>query len=623
MTAPFLFRRRESAELSRGQRIAYRVWTPLWLFLFSCGAGVLSLLLAIGNKPYDLFWSYFQHPLIALLNILPVVLAVFFFYGLTGRPGFSFLLTSIVTLCLSLANFYKLAFRSDPMLASDLVYLKEAVQMTRNYPLFLNKRIVLFLLFELAGWAMFRFFAQARLPRARGRVLLAVSMLALGFLGRWAYTSSKVYNTWTDNPDYGSKWSSAQVFISKGFLYPYLHSIPDAIPQKPEGYSAKESAEQLAQYPDADIPSDRQISVVGVMLEAYADFSDFGGLDIASDVYGPYHQLEAEGYSGKLVTNIFAGGTVNTERAFLTGLTHLDNFRGATNSYAWYFRSQGYQVTGDHPSFQWFYNRQNINQYLGFQSYRFVENYYTAYTGGTVAPDNVFFPQLLQSVEDQLKNGPLFSFSVSYQGHGPYTDEGLVWPSGSEVLTRTDALTDGEYNILANYLGSVKDTSQRLYDFAESLNDLDEPVVLVVFGDHKPWLGDDNSVYNAMGYSLDDSTEEGFLNHYSTQYLIWANTAAKKIIGDDFVGQKGNAVSPAFLMNKVFSLCSWTGPSYLQAVAPVADALPVVNTSGRFLTGDGSFESSASLSEEDTALLSRYKCLEYYWKHHFAYAEYK
>ena len=43
-----------------------------------------------------------------------------------------------------------------------------------------------------------------------------------------------------------------------------------------------------------------------------------GVLDFDTDPYADLHALEAESYHGQLVTNIFGGETVNTERAFLT-----------------------------------------------------------------------------------------------------------------------------------------------------------------------------------------------------------------------------------------------------------------------------------------------------------------
>lgn len=57
--------------------------------------------------------------------------------------------------------------------------------------------------------------------------------------------------------------------------------------------------------------------------------------------YEPWHQLEEQSVTGNLLTNIFAGGTVDSEWGFLTGYTTHDDFRKPTDSYVWYFRSPG------------------------------------------------------------------------------------------------------------------------------------------------------------------------------------------------------------------------------------------------------------------------------------------
>ena len=72
--------------------------------------------------------------------------------------------------------------------------------------------------------------------------------------------------------------------------------------------------------------------------------------------------------SGNLLTNIFAGGTVDTEWGFLTGYSQHQDFTKATDSYVWYFDRQGYQTRGGHPGFGWFYDRENVNQYLASRS---------------------------------------------------------------------------------------------------------------------------------------------------------------------------------------------------------------------------------------------------------------
>ena len=117
---------------------------------------------------------------------------------------------------------------------------------------------------------------------------------------------------------------------------------------------------------------------------------------------------------------------------------------------------------------------------------------------------------------------------------------------------------------------------QSLSDY---LDTLDEPVVLFLYGDHKPWLGNGASIYQGLGINLDTATQEGFLNYYSTWYLIWGNQAAKAQLGNPFQGE-GPDLSPCFLMDEVFRQCGWEGPAYMQAQREAALALPVLHTTG-------------------------------------------
>ena len=79
---------------------------------------------------------------------------------------------------------------------------------------------------------------------------------------------------------------------------------------------------------------------------------------------------------------------------------------------------------------------------------------------------------------------------------------------------------------------------------AQQLEEMEEPVVLVLFGDHKPW-GNSNDAYYGIGASFDTTTLEGFYQYYSTPYLIWANSAAKETLGRDFQGEGRRLLPPA------------------------------------------------------------------------------
>ena len=221
---------------------------------------------------------------------------------------------------------------------------------------------------------------------------------------------------------------------------------------------------------------------------------------------------------------------------------------------------------------------------------------------------------MLKFFKDDVADGKnVFSFNVTYQGHGPYSTDRLDWG---------DPVWDGDvseysYYVINNYLGSVKDTIESLCELKAELEAMDEPVVLVVYGDHKPWLGDNSVTYDELGINLDRSTTAGFKNYYSTRYLIWANDAAKEVCDNDFTGS-GPDISPCYLMNVLFSQLGWDGPAYMKFMNDAQTFLPVINTSGFYLIdGEVTDSISGSLLEQKQTINK----VQYYMRRNFKFSE--
>lgn len=608
----FLFRKRPEDGLSAPRRAAFWLWNGLLMLGAALALGLLCLMLAPAQYGWELFYDYLDHPALVALNLLPPVVLMALLYGLSGRAWLAYALTSLPVLGLAAGNAYKMFFRDDPVIAADLLLLGEAGNMAGKYQLFLFGKLAAALGCALVSALLLALLARGR-PLGRFRAGIAGTALACAAALSPLYASDQVYQD-NANEEHINKWSVTQQYVSRGLLYPFLHSVKDAFPRPPEGYDQREAEGWLAQYEDAAIPEDKKVNLVGIMLEAFTDFSKFEEIQFSQDVYAVWHALEQEGYSGSLLANIFAGGTVNTERAFLTGVGDGNyDYRGDAPSYVRYLKGQGYRATGSHPSYNWFYNRQNVNAYLGFDSYRFTEDYFgPVYGADPVLNDDGFLPDLTRTVLEQLEqDAPLFSFSVTYQGHGPYGDRECWWGEPEDFFTNP-GLDDASRYILSNYLGSVMATQRHLADMVDAFRASDEPIVLVVFGDHKPWLGNGNSVYHALGVTLDQDSQEGFYNYWSTPYLIWANGAAKAALGRDVRG-KGPDISPCFLMNVLFEQLGWTGDAYMQAVDPCRAELPVIHSHGARLTAAG--ELTAQLPPEQKELARRFLCLSYYRAH--------
>ena len=170
-------------------------------------------------------------------------------------------------------------------------------------------------------------------------------------------------------------------------------------------------------------------------------------------------------------------------------------------------------------------------------------------------------------------------------------------------------------NAMNFYLNTIFETDEELAKLMDRLRSDPDPVVLVTFGDHMPWMGDSNAFYDEMGMNIDPGEEEGFYNHYATRYLIWANDAAREIIGRDLRGD-GPDISPCYLMNLVFQQLGWEGPAFMQAMEPMMETFPVVSTKGRYQV-DG--ELVESIPEDRKDLFRQFLYMQYYWSREFIY----
>ena len=591
----------------------HRVYMAVMLVLMGVGIGCVSLLLAssfFGRDGGAIFFNYFKHPHILALNLLPPILLVLLFWFLFGRAGAAFGTAAGIVLGFSVANFYKIQLRDDPLLAIDLTTVGEAGDILSRYQLTFHWKIGVTIFAVVFGLLFAHFLMRGRPPGRRVRAIGAAAVLVCGAACAPLYASDTLYDEQVAGTELIDIWSDMQVYVSKGFVYPFLHSIPDAFPHPPEGYDEEQAQALLGAYEDGTIEEDEQVNIISIMLEAYMDLSVFENdrFQLSQDLYAPLHELQAECVSGPLVTNIFAGGTKDTEQGFLTGYTDPGTYRSPVNTYVWYLRSQGYTTEGFHPGGGWFYNRKNVNEYFGFERYLFVEDFEVEDRS-----DEFFFSELKEMWESRDKSAPYFNYSLSFQNHGGYDTAS----TGEVSYVVQGELSDETYNMLNNYLTGVADTTQRLADLADYFRDCEEPVVLVFFGDHMPWMGNGNSGYTDMGLNLDLGDQEGFLNYYSTRYYIWANDAAKAVTGNDFVGE-GEAISPCFLMSKVFDLCGWEGPAYMQAMRTVSQRLPVIQSLGNYMEGG---VITQTLSPEGAELAADFSSLEYYWQNHFAYAD--
>ena len=157
-----LFGRKPPEGWGAGKRLLFWLWNGGMLLLGALGIGCLSLLFAAVIDRGNMFLSYFQNPWIAFLNLAPVVLLTALLYFLTGRAALAYGISAVIVMGFTMGSWFKLQFRNDPLYFEELLYLREAGNMTGQYHLFFTVSMAAALALLLAGLAALLLLVRGR-----------------------------------------------------------------------------------------------------------------------------------------------------------------------------------------------------------------------------------------------------------------------------------------------------------------------------------------------------------------------------------------------------------------------------------------------------------------------------
>ncbi len=568
---------------------------------------------------YHLFayFSYVAVPLITLLNFLPVFLIMMFFYSVTGRISVSFWLTGTPLALLLTVNHYKILFRDDPLKPTDLTLVKETANIMENYELtFEPVLIIMIVLFIALGIYITRVIK----PKKHAPVFRIVCGIVSFVLLVCSYFTVYQNKAISKNIDgFANIYYEVDVSRNKGFIYYFLSSEFKNSFNPPEGYS-KEAAENiLARYEKS---SSQEIpNVIAIMSESFSDLTTSAeNLEFKKDTnpLQNIQRLREQGMYGELIVPGFAGATASAEFEYLSGAnvslidrTMPDIYKKyvTQNMYGIprYFKDAGYSALAIHPGHSWFYNRENVYRYMGFDDFITADelpddvekiNYYIS--------DSVTSQLICDNYKKHLSEAPgkpYFNFTVTIQNHGPYMD---YETEREPILVRPQGIDDTLYNILNNYFLGLSDADRLLGEIADYIDTLNTPTIIVFFGDHLPYFDAEQQGYKAIGYNIDQSTPEGLINKFKTPYLIWGNTAFRE--QNTPPTGKRELISSNYLATEMFEYMGVTPPPYFAFLNELKHELPVI-IGGKFYK-DGEIVSSPG--EKQQKLIDEYEILQYY-----------
>lgn len=581
------------------------------LTILAIGLTLVSFLFVEPDMDRELFMKFISNKAIFKYNFLPILALLYLLYFLVGRFWFSFLIGSSVIVLMGVTNVSKIFYREETFNMLDMTLIYEAMNMVDH---------------DFAiQWPTWIFFAGGLILLVTLCYILARNFKVKGWM-RWTGLALSiafaffVFKVTTDNNIYAetkvdgfNQWVDVENEKARGMIYSFMHSYNAISISKPGGYDEDFAKTAWEKYENADIPDDKKVNIIAIMFESYNDFSK---LDVYFNKYPyeAYDEIKDASISGSLIVHVFGGGTINSERTFLTGVYGQPRYNCKVNSYAWYLKSQGYNTVSMHPHLGVFYNRKNANRHLGFDRFLYNENYFDqVWEKNYFMPDRELFKYILKDYEDNKSTGkPYFNMTITMQNHGPYHADYNV-PAYIKPDFAVDEKALKETNV---YLDGIKSSSEAFRNLLEELKDDDQPLVVVAFGDHNPFLGQDDLGFEAMGIDVDPKSFEGYINRYTVPYVIWANDEAKKITENEFEGD-GPTLSPQYLMGYVFDQMGLEGTKDMQIKRNEFHDIDVFNTS--YMLKDGKF---IPTKEDDMKkYMDRRLSVDYYINTHFMYKE--
>ena len=618
--------------MRRFQKFSLPLWGSLTAAVLLAGGIALLALWCQPNALRSVLSVFRAQPLLIVLNALPVGLVLLAFACLFRNVFFGAAITNFLVCALSIATRIKIEVRDEPVFPRDFALLKEVGQAmnsyTISYPVAAIAVVVgiTALLVTLGVFIGGQPFPLARLRGWLGRLLgCAASIAVLAGLIVTVYASNDLYNSFRVSNAY----YIPSVFNELGFPYCFCHQFTTYPVDRPEGFSRSE-AEAWESAPST-VGRGKDVHVVMVMNEAFSDLTDSPAFDYGEedDPLSNLHALEADPHalSGHLVVPGFAGGTANTEFDVLTGIqtnalsaSTTSSFRVVNRNLESLFRvfdADGYATSFFHPGDDWFYNRENVYRWLGAERTLFADEMEAVEYKGRWVTDDYMSDLITNELDSAVSAGELlFHYTTTIQNHMSYTadkyGEGYEFPP----VPLTISVSDEVETMLRVYAEGVRDADAMLGRLVDTFSAQEEPVVLVYFGDHLPYLGDNQLGYQALG--LTQEADWDALRSYETPYVIWANDAAAETLDWDAAAEAldlPETISASFLGAAVLELTGrgeetpWF--AFLNALRRVS---PVVQKQTCVLA-DGSTVSPLDAGAVPDALedsLRQWRCWSYY-----------
>ena len=447
--------------------------------------------------------------------LLQLVVA-YVLYALSKRVWIFLVIHALLMGLLYIGNAVKISFFGGPIMPDDIFALQS-------------------LLLILDGW---RFFAAA-IPLAA-----IASLVLFNFTMRhWsAYLASLTVILLAITVTYkpatildpldgyfgNSVWDQRSNYVWRGAtLYSLLESARyfAAAEIIPDADMAVEAADKLLAVPKKE-PATKKFTPRNIHIVLLESFWDPNVLKKAKYKQNPlspeFRELWKSADYSHALSPVFGGFTANSEFEVLCGFPVMKDTvkfeRQMLNDVPCLphiLADKGYRTIASHPNVPVFWNRVNAYERMGFQTYCSLQDFVQDDMNREFMSDSTLYRQVLEKISGSMDaKQPVLDYIVTYFGHWNY-------PLSESRPNKISSPSKVEE--VSTYANTIYYKSRELMVFINDLRKRDPEGIIVVFGDHLPFLGENFAGYVESGVltaNRSDFTPTMFKTYVSTPMLI-------------------------------------------------------------------------------------------------------
>ncbi|MGL6173710.1 MAG: LTA synthase family protein [Cellulosilyticaceae bacterium] len=517
-------------------------------------------------------------------------------------------LVALIYMIGCIVSFYKFKISGEYLIPADLLLIGEATSISKEMNITIERNIVIGIVVGLlvvigvykldkVVWSR----RQRKVIGGIGSVLICIT-IGIGVMTFYETKSVEpvlqVIGEETVNQEYDEK----------GFLVGFTEEISELVVARPEQYSKEKVKKILEGYTNSEEEEFVKPNIIMIMSESFFDLNELPEVVFSENPIKNFEKYQEEYVKGKIITAVYGGRTCQTEYEVLTG--HSVDFTGEDNiaymrfvkedtpSIPKLLKQEGYKTVAIHTYEREFFSRDVAYQNLGIEEFWASESFENPRTVRGYISDYEMTEKIIEAYKTKVGEEPLFVHAVTMQNHMPY-DEPY---EANQIKVDSQGLTDIEKQALTTYANGVNDSDQALKQLINYFSKVEEPTVIVMYGDHLPDLSKDYGVYKNSEYIRGTLGAKERFQLHQTPFVIWNNYQLAK--------EDWGYIDASYLGSQLLDYIGYNKDPYMNFLDEAIKTVRAYHTAF-VIDGKGTLRSKENLGQDIRDTLDKMWMIQY------------